>query len=263
MNTKDILRLSDLNLAEYVREMTRWNTPGEIFEQNDLLLTKGSGTSPVTSVAISLCSEDDHTAVDRFDRIRSFYRERKSSFSIHIRKHADRALEAICLREKMIQISDAPGMMTDRPLQDITTPEGVEIRHIVNIGGVVDFASVTTQSYQSLGMPVQTGQQIFASPERLLQPYNYLVVAYDQEQPVSAAMILFSHSIAGIYWVGTLEHHRGRGLAHACVCQVTREAFRRGALMAVLQASKFGTPLYVRMGFKEVTRYPWYMYFEK
>ncbi len=263
MNAKDILRLSDLNLAAYVREMTRWNAPGEIFEQNDLLLTKGPGTSPVTSVAISLSGGDDHAAIDRFGRIRSFYRERKSSFSVHIRKHADKALEAICLREKMIQISDAPGMMTDRPLQDIPAPEGVEIRHVVTTDGVVDFALVTAQSYQSLGMPMQTGQQIFASPERLLQPYNYLVVAYDQEQPVSAAMILFSHSIAGIYWVGTLEHHRGRGLAYACVCQVTREAFRRGAPLVVLQASKFGAPLYVRMGFQEVTKYPWYMHFEK
>jgi len=263
MNAKDILRLSDLNLAAYVREMTRWNAPGEIFEQNDLLLTKGPGTSPVTSVSMSLLNKDDHAAIDRFDRIRSFYRERKSSFSIHIRKHADAALEAICQREKMIQISDAPGMMTDRPLEDIPTPEGIEIRQIVDVDSVVDFASVTTQSYQSLGMSVQTGQQIFASPERLLQPYNYLVVAYDQEQPVSAAMILFSHSIAGIYWVGTLEHCRGRGLAHACVCRVTHEAFRRGAPLVVLQASKFGAPLYRRMGFNEITKYPWYMYFEK
>jgi len=263
MTADDVLRFSDLNLAAYIREMTRWNAPGEIFEQNDLLLTKGPGTSPVTSVAMSLHNGDDHAAIDRFDRIRLFYRERKSSFSIHIRKHADAALESICLREKMIQISDAPGMMTDRPLKDITAPEGIEIRHIVDVDGVIDFASVTTQSYQSLGMPVQTGQQIFASPERLLQPYNYLVVAYDQEQPVSAAMILFSHSIAGIYWVGTLEHYRGRGLAHTCVCQVTHEAFRRGATMAVLQASKFGAPLYHRMGFKEITRYPWYMYIEK
>jgi ribosomal protein S18 acetylase RimI-like enzyme len=263
MPAEDVLRLSDLNLAAYIREMTRWNASGEIFEQDDLLLTKGPGTSPVTSVAMSLYNRDDPAAINRFDRIRSFYRERKSSFSIHIRKHADAPLEAICLREKMIRISDAPGMMTDHPLKDITASEGIEIRHVINVDGVMDFAAVTTQSYRSLGMPVQTGQQIFASPERLLQPHNYLVVAYDQEQPVSAAMILFSHSIAGIYWVGTVEHYRGRGLAHTCVCQVTHEAFRRGAPLVVLQASKFGEPLYKRMGFKEFTKYPWYMYFEK
>jgi hypothetical protein len=35
MTAEDVLRLSDLNLAAYIREMTRWNAPGEIFEQDD------------------------------------------------------------------------------------------------------------------------------------------------------------------------------------------------------------------------------------
>ena len=83
-----------------------------------------------------------------------------------------------------------------------------------------------------------------------------------QDQPVSAAMLIFSNAIAGIYWVGTEAGGRGRGLAGACVRAVTNEAFRRGAPLVILQARKFGEPLYRRMGFKEFTRYPWYMYFE-
>ncbi|MDD5170976.1 MAG: hypothetical protein PHN75_19320 [Syntrophales bacterium] len=37
MKTEEILHLSDLNLAEYTREMTRWNGAGEIFKKDDLL----------------------------------------------------------------------------------------------------------------------------------------------------------------------------------------------------------------------------------
>jgi ribosomal protein S18 acetylase RimI-like enzyme len=264
MNSEDILHVSDLNLTEFIREMARWNVESEIFEQNDLVLTKGPGNSPVTNVAINLSNATDHsTHVDRFDRIRSFYRQRKSGFSIHIRKHVDEALESICKQENLFMIANAPGMMIDRPFPQKTTPQEIEIRPITTVAGVVDFAFVSTQSYQSLGMPSSIGDMIFASPGRLLRPYNYIVVAYEADRPVSAAMLMFSHSIAGIYWVGTIENARGRGLAEACVSAVTNEAFRRGVSLVVLQASKFGEPIYRRMGFTEFTRYPWYMWFEK
>jgi hypothetical protein len=263
MNKEDILHLADLNLAEFIREMARWNAESEIFEQNDLILTKGPGLSPVTNVAMNLSNAKDGFSAGIFDRIQSFYRKRKSGFSLHLRKHLDAELESVCKQNKLHMISDAPGMMTDKPFPDQKMPEGIEIRQARHVSGVADFASVVIDSYQSLGMPPDDGKKIFASPERLIKPYNYLVVAYDQEQPVSAAMLLFSNSIAGIYWVGTVQSDRGKGLAEACVGAVTNIAFRRGAAFVVLQASKFGEPVYRRMGFTEFSRYLWYMHFEK
>jgi GNAT superfamily N-acetyltransferase len=263
MNTEVILNLSDLNLAEFIREMARWNAESEILEQKDLVLTKGPDNSPVTNVAICLGKVKEHSGADVFNNIQSFYRERKSGFSIHIRKHANAELEFICKQENMLLISDSPGMVIDKPFSGKKILEGIEVRHVTKVSGVVDFASVVIESYQSLGMPAEIGEKIFASPERLLRPYNYLVVAYDSDHPVSAAMIIFSHSIAGIYWVGTMSNHRCKGLAEVCVRAVTNEAFRRGAQFVVLQASKFGAPVYKRMGFSEFTRYPWYMYFTK
>lgn len=263
MNTETMLHLSDLNLTEFIREMARWNAESEIFEQKDLVLTKGPDNSPVTNVAIWLSNVKEHFGADVFDNIQSFYRERKSGFSIYIRKHANAELESICKQEKMLLISDSPGMVIDKPFSGKKMLNGIEVRHVTKVSSVVDFASVVIQSYQSLGMPTEIGEKIFASPERLLKPYNYLVAAYDADHPVSAAMVIFSHSIAGIYWVGTVSSARCKGLAEVCVRAVTNEAFRRGAQFVVLQASKFGAPIYKRMGFSEFTRYPWYMYFTK
>ena len=264
MNTENILRLSDLNLAEFIREMARWNAAGEIWEQNDLVLTKGAGRNPITNCAMNLSPAHDASAgSDTFDRIQSFYCARQSGFSIYIRKHADQALEALCRQKDMHLISDAPGMMVDKQIPFKQLPQGMEIREITDAAGVIDFASVMMQSYVSLDMPPAIGEKIFASPERLLRPYNHLVVAYDTGRPVSAAMVIFSHSIAGIYWVGTVQNARGKGLAGACVSAVTNEALQRGAAFVVLQASKFGEPIYRRMGFQEFTRYPWYMRFYK
>jgi GNAT superfamily N-acetyltransferase len=128
-----------------------------------------------------------------------------------------------------------------------------------SIAGVVDFRTVSILSYETLGMPAWVGEQMFASPKRLLRPHIDMVVAYGEGRPVSAAMALYSHGIAGLYWVGTIPAWRGRGLGEACVSDVTNEALRRGARFVTLQASKFGAPLYRRMGFEEITRYPWYM----
>lgn len=262
MNHNDKIYLSDLNLAQYTRELMRWNAAGKIIEQDDLLLTMGTADFPSTRVAIRLNYTQEGSDSAVFKRIRSFFDREKSSFSLHVRRHADTQMEDICKKVKMIQIGDAPGMVLDRPLSGEIPHRGVDIRHITDIAGIMDFAFVVRESYQSLGLPADISDQIFASPDRMLQPHNDWVVAYDSDRPVSAAMTLFFHGAAGLYWVGTLQNSRGKGLGRACVHEATNEAFRRGASLVVLQASKFGEPLYRLMGFEEVTRYPWYAYFK-
>ena len=252
MNTDDKINLGDLNLAEYTRETTRWNASGEIHEQDDLLLTKGSCPFPTTCTAMTLGDISTEHAEEIFERIRSFYVKKKSPFSIHLRSHVDESLEAVCRQKKLIPISDAPGMIIDRPFAEKPAPEGIAIRHITDEAGLTDFAFVTKESYQSLGLPVKVCEQIFATPARLIRPHNDWVVAYEGDRPVSAAMTLYSHGIAGLYWVGTLEMSRGRGFGESCVREAVNEAFRRGVPLVVLQASKFGAPLYERMGFEEV-----------
>lgn len=258
MKTEEIINLSDLNLAEFTREQARWDARSEIIEADDLLLTKGPGRNPITSVAVNLSYTKEAPGV--FERIRSFYECRQSGFSIRLRRHADEALESICRQEKMIQVGDAAGMIADRPFPGRITA-GVEVRLAADVAGAVDLASVSAQSYQDLGMPVHVTEKIFAFPARVVRPYNLIVVAYEEGKPLSAAMITLSHGIGGLYWVGTVKEARGRGLAEACVASVSNEAFQRGARLIVLQASAFGEPVYRRMGFREITRYPWYLKF--
>jgi hypothetical protein len=260
MDENEILHLSDLNLAEFVREMARWDPSSEIIEQDDLLITRGAGSTPITNVAISLDRGGGLPGEEVLRRIRSFYDACKSGFSIHIRKHIDTDLETATLNDKMHPISNAPGMMISEPLTEKPLPDEFELRTAVDGAGAADFAAVAIDSYQTLGMPATIGSKIFATPERCIMPYNHLAVGYLRGVPVSCAMVMMSHSIAGIYWVGTVRDARGKGAAEACTRAVANEALRRGARIVVLQASKFGEPIYRRMGFREITRYPWYMH---
>ena len=109
-----------------------------------------------------------------------------------------------------------------------------------------------------MGLPAEVTARIFGSPERILQPHIVAVVAYRDGAPAAGAMTILSHGIAGVYWMGTVAPARGAGLGDACTRAVSNAAFDRGAAFVVLQASPQGEPIYLRMGFREVTRYVWY-----
>ncbi len=108
-------------------------------------------------------------------------------------------------------------------------------------------------------MPAAVTEKVFSLPERWLLPHLHYEVLYDHDAPIAAAMLLFSHGIAGVYWVGTLPSARGRGHADAIMRRVSNFAFDRGASFVTLKASALGEPVYRRLGYREVTRYPWYV----
>ncbi len=263
MNNQDLIYLADLNLAESLREIARWKVTSEIIEQEDLLLVAGGDSTPLTNSGIRVGDRAYPPADEVMDRVRKYFGTRNYGYSIHIRRHYDSDLEDLCRSAKMVQISQSPGMAIPEPIRIKELSGEITVKSIEDKPGADDFASVAIASYQSLGMAAETGKIIFETPERMLRPYNFVVVAYLNEKPVSGAMIVFSHSIAGIYWVGTVESARKKGLGEACTAMVTNEAFRRGASCVILQASQFGEPIYRRLGFKEFTRYPWYMHFQR
>ncbi|MBI4766136.1 MAG: hypothetical protein HY787_16310 [Deltaproteobacteria bacterium] len=263
MNKHDLIYLADLNHAESIRETGRWKADSEIIEQDDLLMVAGGDKSPATNSAMRIGDHPRPPADEIMDRVRDYFGNRERGYSLHIRRHLDPDLEDLCRSAEMVKISESPGMSIQEPIRMKDLPSGITIKIIEDKSGAVDFASVAIDSYQSLGMPQKIGEKIFATPERMLRPYNHLVVAYLDGKPVSAAMLMFSHAIAGIYWVGTVESARKKGLAEACTSFVTNEGFKRGAPCVILQASQFGEPIYRRLGFQEFTRYPWYMHFNQ
>jgi GNAT superfamily N-acetyltransferase len=59
---------------------------------------------------------------------------------------------------------------------------------------------------------------------------------------------------AGIFFVGTRPDARGRGLAGALLGQALAEAHGRGNDISTLQATKMGTPVYARLGYRHIGR---------
>src|SRR5207245_9759635 len=112
--------------------------------------------------------------------------------------------------------SGAPAMVCRRPGPGRAPPEGTEIAVVTSTAAVADFVEVNAGAYATYGMPAGAVADVFSRPDRLLaSPHVVGVVAYDADGPKAAAMTVLSHTIAGVYWVGTVEPGRRRGLGEA------------------------------------------------
>jgi GNAT superfamily N-acetyltransferase len=72
---------------------------------------------------------------------------------------------------------------------------------------------------------------------------------------VGTSVLVTTGTVAGIYWVGTLEAHRRRGYGEALTWAAVAAGQRAGCTVASLQASAMGRPVYERMGFAQVLAY--------
>lgn len=159
----------------------------------------------------------------------------------------------------MYLVGEAPGMVLDKPIKGRALPPRAELRWVKDGDGVQDFKQVVAESFQDLGLAREVSERYFAQAQRVITPYQILAVVYLNGEPAATAHALLSHGIAGIYWVGSIKKARGMGLAEYCTRAVGNAAFDLGARKVVLQASKFGEPVYLKMGYREITKYPWFI----
>ncbi|HMJ10729.1 MAG TPA: GNAT family N-acetyltransferase [Polyangiaceae bacterium] len=262
MSTHDaaLLELSDLNLAEAHREQVRFALGYRIEEHEDALLLASATRYPAGPFNSLLpLGQGVNDAVPLLDRARQWYGALNRGFTIYARQHRDRALVALWEREGYARVGEPVGMVLSQAPDAHALSTNVSIRTLQGAERAADVVEISAAAYESMGLPGDMTRKMFAMPERWLTPHWLVQVVYEGEQPVAGAMLLFSHGIAGVYWVGTRPEARGRGRADAVMRSICRHAFELGTRLVVLQASPMGEPVYRRMGFREITRYPWYL----
>jgi len=259
MDRATLVLLSDLNYAEAYRELTR-RAGGTVRDEDGLVCWAGTHALPVLVNGVMRTGERLAPA-DVLTRAQRFFAERRRGFSIVLRGDRDTDLAPVCEEAGMARMGDSPGMVLERRLPDGPPPAGVTLRRVETAADVAAFARVNGEAYATYGMPPDCAPALFARPETLLAPHVVAVLGCVDGVPASAAMAIHTHGIAGIYWVGTTPAARGKGLAELCTRTVGNAAFDQGARAVVLQASTMGEPIYTRMGYEAVTRYPYYVAF--
>ena len=248
-----LARLAHLNYLEFGRQSTLWSDRGQVRDVDGVTLF-ASGTDfpfvfngvfrndPATEPARVLAQAD------------AFFDQWSRGYTL-VTGPGDDDLATHAWAEGLRAFTDAPEMVCRERLADVDPPAGIYLRRATDDAGIADFVAVGSAAYPSLGMPDTAMGEAIDRYDRVLEPHVAVVVAYDDDAPVAAAQAMLSHGIAGVYWVGTLEAARGKGLGEAVCRWVTNWAFDQGAAAQSLQASTMGEPIYARMGYETIHHY--------
>jgi Acetyltransferase (GNAT) domain len=124
-----------------------------------------------------------------------------------------------------------------------------EIKMVTERKGFEDFKNVIEDSY---GFGEAVTSTILEDPDLTL------FVAYVDNVPAATSLSYITQNVVGVFWVGTAKHFRHRGLGAAITWRAVYDGIEKGCIVASLQASDLGKPVYERMGFQTLIEYPMY-----
>lgn len=141
------------------------------------------------------------------------------------------------------------GMVSDQLLPPTREPEGLTLRPVVDEATRIAVNDLNSLAYD---MPVELGRETFALPS--LWEGLYSMVGYADKQPVATATVVPVEGCLYVAMVATLAEYRRRGYAEACMRAALDRAGRdTGLTRTVLHATDMGRPVYLKMGYQEVT----------
>ncbi len=243
------------NLVDSSRQLFEIDPGAEIESGPGWVFGAGRSSHPVISNAAFRI--DDGLAPDELlRRARAFFADRERGFAIWARTDPEEDGELIETAEEagLQAVHQMPEMVLDRRAGERPLPAGVELLRVESAADAEDFWRVAASAFASNGFP----PEVFAyyeNHEGLSATNAAAFLARLDGCPAAVAMTLVSHGIAGIYWVGTIEEARGRGLAWAVTAAAINAGFDLGAETASLQASAMGKPVYEQMGFETIFDY--------
>lgn len=258
MDTADLLERSDLNLLEYNREGARSTQGGLVHEEDGLCFYVPRHRFPVGFTGV-MRTDRSVSAADVLRRAREFFGPRGHGYTVCVMQHRDADIAAHLSAEGIGQMGDSPGMAIEQRIAEEPLPSGVDVEIVEGAEAAREFADVAGAAYATYGLPPKIALRQFSNPACFDQPHVTAWLARIGGAPVGTVMVLLTHRVAGIYWVGTSPEVRGRGIAAALTRLATNAGFDMGAEAVVLQASVMGEPIYRKMGYREITRYPWFV----
>lgn len=248
-----------LNLIDSSRQLFALDPGAELEVTDSWFFGAGRFSHPVISNAAFRA--DDTLDPDEFlERAQAFFQSRRRGFSVWVRTdlEEDRELIAATERAGLRKVFEMPEMVLDRRLDADEAPAGATLRRVASVDDAAGFWQVAAAAYISNGFPPETFS-FYEDHAGLWVDNVAAFLAHVDGRPAAIAMTIVSRGVAGIYWVGTTEDARGRGLAGALTATAVNSGFEMGAEIASLQASSMGAPVYRRLGFETVFDYHLFM----
>ncbi len=241
----DVARSVALNEQELWRDMVRWSG-GLVHEEHGLLFV--AGPSSYLRVAIRLDEAID--GAEAVHRAGEFFVKSEGDHIVLVREPADADVAEAALAARYTPAwTERPMTLYDPPEPSPLTAD-IDLRAVSSTERVLDYGRVVAEANDDPGERERAG--LLFHDRTILAPHIAAFVAYLDDAPVSCAMTLVSHGVAGVFYVATVESARRRGLGDALTRVAARAGFALGARAAWLGASEMGIELYRRIGFSEL-----------
>lgn len=247
---------ADENLRDAIVHRTSSIEGAKLYEGNGYIIYSIGVDTPDTHLNGGLCLDDEY-ADEMVKKAEEFFGELGFRYSFWVRGHDNEKLESI-LKHKGYKPSRQPGsagMIIHEKINSVELPKGYRIKEVKSQSEIDDFIPIIKESFDKEEIVVN---KMFSSKEVLIAPNIKSFIIYNDNIPVSSAITVLSSEVAGIYYVGTLESERGKGIGSYMVRISTNKGFDEGKSAVILQASKIGESLYKKIGYKTITHYRTY-----
>lgn len=149
---------------------------------------------------------------------------------------------------------EQPFMVLDS-IPAVDLPDGLAVRRAEDLDAIRLHYEIVSRAFD---MPLEAIEIIIS--EALVDERAPVFIGEVDGEPVTTSMLVVSEGTgvraAGVYDVGTLASHRGRGLGAAMTAYAAEVGrFAHGCEVATLQSSAMGLSVYEAMGFRTVTRW--------
>jgi GNAT superfamily N-acetyltransferase len=211
-------------------------TPGATLIEEDGMVASVVPVAATSSIVNAALAVDPAATPSHLERLsRAFGEAGATKWGLWVDGEDGRAA-GIAREQGMVLDSRPAPMVAD--LDDLPFDEAAERRQtdFATVGRVNDLAYAYEQP--------KLAPAIAALPDTLL--------AYCADGDDSVAMAYDVGTDTAVWFVATLPHARGKGLAAGILRRLLLDARERGQRTASLQASPAGRPLYERLGFRTV-----------
>jgi GNAT superfamily N-acetyltransferase len=249
LDREDIIARADENYYAAFRRLATSSDDGEVVEGGGLLLIRTGVPVSRFNVAFVTRRLAEPRAV--IDRAIAYFDGHRLPFVVRLRAgvddRAERAAEAAGLPFR----DTVPGMVMTDVSRAPAQPSGLEVRPVHDPLTLDDHLAILSASFD---MPIDLARRLL-NESLLSVPDTELFVGYVDGAPVASSALITSDRVAGVWNVGCIPSHRKRGLGEAMTWHAVRRGAEIGCIMANLQASEMGQPIYGRMGFEVVAGY--------
>jgi hypothetical protein len=146
--------------------------------------------------------------------------------------------------------------MTMPLTSDLSSPEtSLRIERVSDAKSLSDHVRVVAAGFHWQG---DTLGRVF-TPRLLDEPDFAAWVGYENDEPVASSQMVVHSSVAGLYYIATMESARRKGYGEAMTRAAMLGGISRGCDTVCLQASSLGRLVYERIGFRAIGEYITYV----